>query len=693
MANRLAASRSPYLRQHQDNPVDWWPWGGAAFAEARRLDRPVFVSIGYAACHWCHVMAHESFEDPRTAALMNARYVSIKVDREELPEVDAIYLAAIQVQGEGGGWPLSAWCRPDGKPFFLGTYFPPVSGRGRAGFADMLTMLADAYADERAKVDENVDALMEGLVQVDRFYRVGRPGAVAAEAVVTAQTVIAAGRTVAQRCDGRGGLAGAPKFPNSSVHEVLGRAARLPFGAPARAAYLGWAKAMITGGIYDHVGGGWARYAVDDRWLVPHFEKMLYDNGQLLAISADALALVAADPAEASTAAALREVLVDSVAFLDRELTDPAGGLFASLDADSEGEEGRYYVWTPAQVRAALGVVDALQLCRAYGVTDDGNFEHATTVLSRVTPRGAGSDERALAELRQRLLAARAARVRPGTDDKVLTGWNALAITGLLRAWAVTAHAPARALAERVGHFLATRMLSGDGGDPAGGAAVTLARVYSQGQVEHEGTLDDYAFTARAFLDLAEATGEAAWWRRGVALLEVVRARFVAEVGGELVVYLTGADDSGVLVHRPESHHDGAMPSGAGVAVEQLVRVGLIADDRAALVLAERILRERLPGAQPVAQARLYCALDTLLHHDVLVVTAGAGADDLRAAARACFAPSLMLAGPWAAPSWHAGKAAGPGGVARAYLCRGTTCSPPIDTPAALVAALVATER
>jgi len=379
MPNRLEGESSPYLLQHKDNPVEWYPWGEEAFALARKLDRPVFVSIGYAACHWCHVMAHESFENPEIAALMNQLFINVKVDREERPDVDTIYMNAIQVLGEGGGWPLSAFCLPDGRPFFLGTYFPPADRYGRPGFAKVLRAMAQAYTEERDKVMENVDGLVDGLKHVDLHYRGTAPAGAGEE--LAPSMLITAGRQIAQRCDPEeGGLSGAPKFPSTSSHDLLGRASRLSFGEPARQAYLLWARKMADGGIYDQLGGGFARYAVDDRWLVPHFEKMLYDNGQLLGTYGDAFAMTGERR--------FAEVIEQTVAWLEREMSDPAGGLWASLDADSEGEEGKFYVWTPAQVQGVLGLVDALHVQTAYGITAAGNFEHKTSVLSRVTPPG-----------------------------------------------------------------------------------------------------------------------------------------------------------------------------------------------------------------------------------------------------------------------------------------------------------------
>ncbi len=672
MTNKLAGESSPYLVQHQDNPVAWWPWGAEAFAEAKRLDRPVFVSIGYAACHWCHVMAHESFEDPAVAAVMNERFVNIKVDREERPDVDQIYMNAIHVMGEGGGWPLSAWCTPDGRPFFVGTYFPPTDKHGRPSFTRVLNALSDAWKNDRESIEGNAKEVVKGLRDVDAHYRKGAETADPAN--LSESLLVAAGRHVVQRCDAKhGGIGGAPKFPSTPTHELLARCGRLPFGAPAKDAFLLWARAMAQGGMYDHLGGGFARYSVDARWAVPHFEKMLYDNGQLLGVMADAVALGAAD---------VGSTIPETVTWLEREMLHPSGGLWSSLDADSEGEEGKFYVWTPAQVRAALGPVDAIQIERAYHVTETGNFEHGTTVLARVTARGAASDEAHLEELRAKLLAVRAERPRPATDDKILSGWNGLAIRGLLRAWGATGHAPALALALRVGEFLAREMTPPDG--------KRVARVWKDGKRKLDGTLDDYAFVATAFLDLAEATGDATWWTRGATLLQTVRELFHDVVDGVSVFYMTasGADGGNeLLIHRPESNHDGAIPSGAAVAVDGFVRLGLAADDKDALALAERYLAQRLGGgdASPFGVSRLLGALDRLLHGEVLVV-AGDGADALKTAARRVYAPNLMIAGPWSGALLD-GKTDG------AYVCRGNTCLPPVRDPAALAATLISASR
>ena len=674
MANRLATESSPYLRQHADNPGDWGPWRAEAFAEARRANKPVFVSIGYAACHWCHVMAHESFEDAATARLMNELFVNIKVDREERPDVDTIFMNAIQVMGEGGGWPLSAFCLPDGRPYYLGTYFPKAPRFGRPSFSDLLRAMSDAFRTRRADAEDNALALVDGLQRVDEHSRRGALGGSAGK--LDASLIIAAGKQLAERCDPKhGGLGGAPKFPSSSSHELLARAGRLPFGDAARTAFVEWARGMAEGGIYDHVGGGFARYSVDAKWLVPHFEKMLYDQAQLLGIYATAAQV--GDPRA-------HGIIAETIGFLERELSDAAGGLWSSLDADSEGEEGKFYVWTPAELRAALGASGALVFAHAYGVTDAGNFEHTgASVLSRVTPRTSAGEEAQLAELRATLFAARAARVRPGTDDKVLAAWNGLAITGLCAAWRATAYAPALALALRVAEFLQAKMIDGD----------RIARVFHEGATKAlDGTLDDYAFCARAFLELAEATGERAWWDLGARLCAAIRARFVAEPDGVVVFYLAAEGDA-LLVHRPESHHDSAIPAGAAVATQALVRLGLVTGDPGALELAERYLAQRLTGTTGVsawATSALLGALDLYLHAKVLVATDGEGRAALLAAARAAYCPTLCIAGPWAQASVLDGKTSHEG-RARAFVCTGPTCAPPTSEPAALVALLQAT--
>jgi uncharacterized protein YyaL (SSP411 family) len=427
---------------------------------------------------------------------------------------------------------------------------------------------------------------------------------------------------------------------------------------------------MAKGGIYDHVGGGFARYSVDEKWLVPHFEKMLYDNGQLLAIYGDAYAMTG-DRRYA-------EVIDETVDWLAREMQHESGGLYASQDADSEGEEGKFYVWTPDELREVLGAEEADVFARAYDVTDSGNFENGATVLSRVGSRGTAEEEARLADMRRRLFEARARRVPPATDTKVLAGWNGLAVSGLLRAAGATGSTRVMAAGLEVADFLASRMLRDDG--------TRLWRVFKDGAVKLDGTLDDYAMVARAFLDVAEALEDPVWWRRGARLADAILERFHADEDGVGAFYLPAVDSEDRLIHRPESNHDGATPSGAAVAVECLLRLGLCGGDDRSLKVAESYLAGRAPQAavQPYMGARLLAGLDFYLNGVELVVSAGSGRDELLAAARRAYAPTLMVAGAWAPDSIRDGKQPGADGTARAYLCRGQTCSPAVADPAEL---------
>jgi len=665
MANRLADESSPYLLQHADNPVDWYPWGEEALARAQAENKPIFVSIGYAACHWCHVMAHESFENDAVAAYLNEHFINVKVDREERPDVDAVYMSALQVMGQGGGWPLSAWCRPDGTPFYLGTYFPPEDKYGQPSFLKMLHAMVDVYENGQERVTENCESIMEALGKVDEHYR--GLGEEASSGFVTAEDLTKAAAWLVERSDEtHGGFGGAPKFPSSPAHDVLARSSRFDSGDATRDAYLRQCEAMIRGGIYDHVGGGFARYSVDEAWLVPHFEKMLYDNAQLLGTCGDAFAL----SGDERYVAVIRE----TVAWLEREMQHESGALYASLDADSEGEEGKFYVWTPAEIVETLGADDGLLFNEHFGVTPGGNFEDTrTTVLSRVTEPADEATERRLDTLRERLRDARDARVRPDTDTKVLTGWNALAVTGLIRAWRRTGVSEALALALRVGQFLADTMVHGDAGD-------RLWRVYKDGATKLDGTIDDYACCAEAFFDLAEATLDGAWWQRGRTLMGAVLERFYDSVDGVGVFYMTASDADEGLIHRPESHHDSAAPAGAHVAVDNLVRLALVCDDVRAAEVSDEYLRRRIPVVSPLSGGRLLAAFDRQLHGVELVVTDGPGKDELLRAAHRAYAPTLMVAGDWASEAIRAGKNE-PGA---AYVCRGRSCQAPTSDPDAL---------
>jgi len=540
MAERLRDSTSPYLLQHAGNPVDWWPWSDEAFREARERDVPVLLSVGYSACHWCHVMAHESFEDVRTAALMNEHLVSIKVDREERPDVDAVYMTATQAMTGQGGWPMTVFMTPDREPFFSGTYFP------REQFQRLVLGVASAWREDRGSVTGQAKRIAAALAEQMQGGRAGLESA-GRDSVGAGQEVLR------QACDGavaglrsiydarRGGFGGAPKFPPSMVLEFLLRHRERDPGESGELALrmaAGTLDAIARGGMYDQLGGGFARYSVDADWVVPHFEKMLYDNALL--------ARVYAHWWRRTGSALARRVAAETCSWMIAELSTAEGGFASALDADSEGEEGKFYAWTPAQLREVLGDADARYAAEAFGVTDAGTFEHGKSVLQlRADPAG---PER-FARVRSALLAAREQRVRPGRDDKVVAAWNGLAIAAL---------AEAGLLLERP-EFI----------DAARGAAELIAGIHlAHGRLARTsrdgipggsaGVLDDYACVAEGYLALSGITGEARWVTLAGRLLETALERFGDPDGG----FYDTADDGEPLIYRPADPADGPSPSG-----------------------------------------------------------------------------------------------------------------------------------
>ncbi|MDA8252334.1 MAG: thioredoxin domain-containing protein [Rhodospirillales bacterium] len=670
--NRLRRETSPYLLQHADNPVAWRPWGAAALDEARAADRPILLSIGYAACHWCHVMAHESFEDPDTAALMNELYVCIKVDREERPDIDHLFMSALHALGEQGGWPLTMFLTPAGDPFWGGTYFPPEPRWGRPSFRQVLRGVAEAYRARQQAVLQNVGALRQTLAQL----AADSPGALPGPAMLdrVAATLLQATDPV------HGGLRGAPKFPNPPIFRFLWQDAfrsATAAGAEALHRLLG---RMANGGIYDHLGGGFARYATDAEWLVPHFEKMLYDNAQILDLLALAHA-AAADPLYAARAA-------ETVLWLDRDMSAaPRSGraaFAASEDADSAGEEGRFYVWTEAEIDAALGA-DSAAFKAAYDVTASGNWE-GRTILHRVTPPGEAAAEAGLARSRARLLDLRAARPRPGRDDKVLADWNGLAIAALCRAAAVFARPAWLARAAAAYDFVRGEMTDPDG---------RIRHAWRLGRATAAGLLDDQASMARAALALFEATGKATYLADAIRLADLVEPWFGAPGAGYFITATDAADVPLGPAARPRSAADSATPSGNGLMAEVLARLHHLTGAPAWRARAESLLRafggygERL-SACPT----LLAAADLLEEGTVVVVAgpAGPAAGALCAVALAAPDPAICLLRADttdALPSLHPahGKPA-PSGGAAAYVCRAGACGLPLTDPAALAAAL-----
>jgi uncharacterized protein YyaL (SSP411 family) len=671
--NLLRHEVSPYLLQHADNPVHWRPWGPAALAAARASDRPILLSVGYAACHWCHVMAHESFEDVETAALMNELYVCIKVDREERPDVDHLYMSALHALGEQGGWPLTMFLTPDGDPFWGGTYFPPAPRWGRPSFRQVLRGVADAYRAQHASVQQNVAALRDTLKKLSD----AQPGALPTPDLL--RRVAAA--LLRSTDPDLGGLRGAPKFPNPAIFRFLWQeACRTGNGQNAAAVHL-LLHSMSQGGIYDHLGGGYARYSTDAEWLVPHFEKMLYDNAQLLDLLALAQA-AAPDPLYVDRAA-------ETVGWLVRDMTaervDGRAAFAASEDADSEGEEGRFYVWTAAEVDALLGP-DSAAFKSAYDVTAAGNWE-GHSILRRLAPPGDAATEASLARARAALFQARARRIRPARDDKVLADWNGLAIAALCRAAAVFERPDWLARAAEAYAFIRAVMTAPDG---------RVLHAWRRGRIAAVGLLDDQASVARAALALFEATGEAAYLDHAVALADVTERWFAAAGAG----YYSTADDADDLplagAARPRVAADNATPSPNGVMAEVLARLYHLTGEPVWRARATAVLTAFSGlGDRLTACPTLLAAAD-LLEDGAVVVVAGApdspGARALLRVALASPDPAVaVLRAPAgdALPVLHPayGKAA-PAGAAVAFVCRGGICGLPVEDAAALAGLL-----
>ena len=549
--NRLRNSTSPYLLQHADNPVDWWPWCDEAFAEAAERDVPVLLSVGYAACHWCHVMAHESFENPETAALINQHVVAVKVDREERPDVDAVYMTATQAMTGQGGWPMTVFMTPEGEPFFCGTYFP------RDYFQQLVLNVSRAWRTQRdgvtGQAKQVAAALAENAAATARALR-AEQGDTELEFRQAADTAVQAFDRDYDTADG--GFGGAPKFPPSMVLEFLLRYHQRTGSAAALRMAEGTCEAMARGGMYDQLGGGFARYSVDARWVVPHFEKMLYDNALLARVYANLWRRTGSELA--------RRVAEDTCGWMLRELRTGEGGLAASLDADSEGEEGKFYVWRPAELDAILGPEDGELAARAFGVTEAGTFERGASVLQRRAEPADPADADRLARVRDALLTARASRVRPALDDKVVAAWNGLAISALSECGLLFERPDFTEAARDSAALLATVHL-------AGGRLVRTSRDGTAGSTA--GALEDYACVAEGLLTLSGVTGEARWMELAGQLLEVALGSFGDGHGG---FYDTAADDE-PLIFRPADPADNATPSGTFAVAGALLRYSALA--------------------------------------------------------------------------------------------------------------------
>jgi len=665
--NRLADEASPYLRQHRDNPVDWYPWGDEAFARAREEDRPVLLSVGYAACHWCHVMAHESFEDADTAAVMNELFVNVKVDREERPDVDAVYMEAVQALTGRGGWPMTVFLTPDGKPFFGGTYFPDRARSGMPAFTDVLRAVAQAWTERREGVLEQASQLTAAL---------GRSGDLApvGDGLPSVELLEQARRALSARFDARwGGFGAAPKFPTTDVLEALLVHHARSNGTDTHALTMVTVTldAMASGGIYDHVGGGFARYSVDERWLVPHFEKMLYDQALLVATYLHAW--------QVTGEARYRQVLTETVEYVRRDLRHPDGGFFSSEDADSEGEEGRFYVWRPAELEAVLGpaAADAMDW---WGVTPGGNFEGAS-ILYR-PERGDLLRPAAIEQARQLLFDARARRVRPGLDDKVLTEWNCLYLAALAQAGAALGRADWLDDARTNARFLLDSLRRPDG---------RWLRSWQAGRAgRHPAVAADYAAAVDAFTRLAEATGEASWMTEARATADAMLGLFWDDGPGGL--FTTGSD-SEALITRAKDIVDGAIPSANGNAALALLRLATLTGDEGYRERAETILRllARPMEQHPTAFPRLLTCLALVSEATEVVVTGKR--PDLVGVVQARYLPRAVLAWgePYPSPLFEGrevGTGPGQSPEGLAYVCRNAACLRPASTPTELEAQL-----
>jgi uncharacterized protein len=656
MSNRLAQETSPYLLQHRDNPVDWYPWGAEALGRARDEDRPILLSVGYSACHWCHVMERESFEDAETAAYMNAHFVNVKVDREERPDVDSIYMEAVQSMTGHGGWPMTVFLDPDGVPFYGGTYFPPDDSRGMPSFRMVMEAIVDAYTRKRDEIRERAPGTRARLGAIGQIEpNPDLPTAAELEAAV-AQLLGNADRQ-------HGGFRGAPKFPPASALELL-----LSRGETAVVAET--LDGMLAGGIYDQIGGGFARYSVDAVWLVPHFEKMLYDNALLARAYLHGWQTLGHER--------YRRVCEETLDWMLREMRGPEGGFYSALDADSEGVEGRFYVWTPAQIREVLGAAEADPVMEFYGVSEQGNFEGAN--ILHLAHGAASAALPGLDAARQALYDARAKRVWPGLDDKRLASWNALAIGALAEAGAVLGRPDYLEAAASCASFVLDSLRDSEG---------HLLRTYKDGDARLNGYLEDHAFMLEALLTLYESSFEPEWFEQARALAETMIERFGdSERGG---FYSTSSDHEELIARRKEIG-DHPIPSGNSAAALGLLRLAALSgegryDDEARKVLD---LFAKPATEHPETFAHLLRALDFRLSPTREIALIGEDLGELTATVRSAFRPHVVLAGGPAAseePPLLRDRTEVDGKPA-AYVCENFACQLPVTTSDALTALL-----
>lgn len=699
MSNHLIRENSPYLLQHAENPVEWYPWGPEALERARLEDRPIFLSIGYAACHWCHVMAHESFEDPRIAALMNANFVNIKVDREERPDLDGIYMRAVTALTGQGGWPMSIFLIPDGQPFFAGTYFPPAPRYNLPAFSQVLLSISQAWKENRVEILKSGQEIAQQLQKAIRSgARLGVP---------ISETLDQATLALAQAYDWtNGGWGAAPKFPQPMAIEfLLCRATRRD--ALARDMAVHALHAMSQGGIYDVIGGGFARYSVDETWLKPHFEKMLYDNAQLALAYLHAFKICRGEACRAvgeessdleRIAPAFRRICEATLDFIARELTNPRGGFYSSLDADSEGEEGKFYLWTPEEIREAVGDTrQAAFLIAAYGITEAGNFEGRNILHCVLSIEGLAEEAglppcevlAKLEDLNRRLLAARERRVRPQTDDKVLAGWNALALAAFAEAGRYLGRQDYTTLAVKNAHFLLENLHPED----------RLLRSWRDGQAKHNAYLEDYAGLIKALLTLYQSDPDPEWFRWAVKLAGEMIAHLTDPSGG----FFDTRDDHETLLYRPKELQDSATPSGNALAAIALLQVASYegrADWREkaeAMLAAVQDYIAQYPAAFAFWLNAADFALGPVFEAAILGDPSDTQRQELVSSLWQTYRPRLV-----AAISVYPPEAGSPAllkdrplqnGQATAYICQGFVCQRPVHSPEEMVGQLEAGVR
>ena len=673
MANRLATQSSPYLRQHAGNPVDWYPWGEEALRAAREGDRPILLSVGYSACHWCHVMAHECFENAGIAGLMNQLFVNIKVDREERPDVDAVYMEAVQAMTGRGGWPMTVFLTPGGAPYFGGTYFPPVARGGLPGFPTVLRAAHDAYREGREDVERIGSELRRALA----------PPPLPVGDDPSPEVVTRAAARLVEQSDARhGGFGGAPKFPHPAALELLLRRGFAGADGAAAAAVRTTLDRMLRGGIFDQLGGGFHRYSVDDRWAVPHFEKMLYDNAQLAVVYLHAHQLTGDRE--------YRRAVEATLDYLAREMLLPEGGFASSQDADSEGVEGRYFVWTPEQVRQVLGNADDARLaCRVFGVSDYGNFEEGTSVpyLALAPDELAGElgiDREDAAQqvdaLRRRLLASRSLRVAPGRDGKVVTAWNGLALRAFAEAGSALARQDYVEIAKNCADFLLAEVV----------VEGRLRRSWMAGAAGVNAFLEDVAYLGDGLLAVYEAIGEARYYERAAGFAEEIETRFRDPDGG----YFDTAADAEPLLVRPRGLEDNPLPAGRSMAAQLFLRLAGLSGEERWRDHAREIVRPLVPAIAraPLALGSLACVLDQLVAPSREVAIVGPPDDD---ATRALLREVWGRRDPYRVVAWGTGGSVPLltgrsliDGRPAAYVCEGFVCRLPVTDPEGLAAQL-----